>query len=97
MGATVYILRCANGRYYTGITRRDLAHRLHEHQSGLLDGYTARHRPLELAFSEHFEVIAEAVAFERQTKGWSRAKKEALIAGDYARLPALSRRGAKTR
>ena len=93
MGSSVYILRCANGSYYVGITDRDVETRFSEHQQGLHDGYTARNRPLELVHSEYFETIKDAIVCERRLKGWSRAKKEAWIAGRFDLLPGLSRRG----
>jgi putative endonuclease len=91
--AHVYMLRCRDGSYYIGVTRRaDVEERVGEHQAGLIAGYTSARRPVELVWSEEFARIDEAVAFERQVKGWSRAKKEALMRGDYEALPALSRR-----
>jgi putative endonuclease len=51
--------------------------------------------PVTLAFSEHYERIDEAIAAERRIKGWSRAKKQAYMRGDFAALPALSKRGPK--
>jgi putative endonuclease len=97
-GAWVYILRCADGAYYTGSTRASLEKRVCEHNSGELGGFTARRRPVALVYSEHFDRITDAIAAERQIKGWSRRKKEALIRKDYAALPQLSRRsrGART-
>jgi putative endonuclease len=69
-----------------------VARRLSEHQSGQYPGYTARRRPVALVWSAHFDQIVEAIAFERQIKGWGRAKKEALIAGEWDRLPDLASR-----
>lgn len=57
----------------------------------MFDGYTSDRRPVELVFSEYFERILDAIAMERRIKGWSRAKKETLIAGDFDRLRELSR------
>ena len=92
MGAWLYILRCADGSYYTGTTRADLDKRVDEHQDGAFDGYTAQRLPVALVYSQFFDRITDAIAAERQIKGWSRAKKEALIAGDLHRLKAASRR-----
>ena len=92
MSAWLYILKCADGSYCTGTTRADLEKRVGEHRAGLFDGYTAQRRPVRLVYSEYFDRITDAIAAERQIKGWSRAKKEALIAGDFARLRAESRR-----
>ena len=90
MSAFVYILRCADGSYYVGSTRANVEERLAQHQSGIFDGYTARRRPVTLVFAEEFERITDAIAAERQVKGWRRDKKEALIRRDWAALPALS-------
>ncbi len=92
MNATLYILRCADGSYYVGITRDSLEKRLGEHEAGTFDGYTARRRPVNLVFHQHFERIEDAVAAERQVKGWRREKKEALIRSDFASLPLLASR-----
>lgn len=92
MGAWLYILRCADGSYYAGTTRTDLETRIGQHSAGTFGGYTAKRLPVKLVYSEHFEQIVDAIATERQVKRWSRAKKEALIAGDFARLRSLARR-----
>ena len=94
-GAFIYILRCVDGSYYTGITRRSVEERVSEHAQGLVDSYTSRRLPVELVFSEHYERIDEANAAERRIKGWSRAKKEAYMRGDFERLSELARRKAK--
>lgn len=91
MSAFVYILRCRTGSYYTGSTRTLLEQRVAEHNTGAYGGYTARRRPVKLAFAQEFDRIVDAIAAERQIKGWSRAKKEALISGDMALLRVLSR------
>ncbi|WP_204317081.1 GIY-YIG nuclease family protein, partial [Klebsiella aerogenes] len=54
--------------------------------------YTSRRRPVALVRSGHFDSIIEAIAFERQLKGWPRAKKEALIEGRFEDLPVLASR-----
>lgn len=91
--AWVYILRCSDGSYYAGSARGpDMERRFAEHQNAELGGYTASRRPVELVFCEGFERIEDAVSAERRIKGWSRAKKEALIAGALDKLPQLSRR-----
>jgi putative endonuclease len=95
-GASIYILHCADGSYYTGVTRRSVDERVSEHAQGLDEGcYTFRRRPVTLAHAEHYSRIADAVAAERRIKGWSRAKKEAYIRGDYAALIALAKRRGK--
>jgi putative endonuclease len=87
MSAWLYMLRCADSSYYVGTTRINLETRIAEHQSGTFDSYTARRRPVTLVFQQHFERVEDAVAAERQVKGWRRAKKEALIRGDFEALP----------
>jgi putative endonuclease len=65
-----------------------------QHQAGEGGDYTARRRPVRLVWHEHFELITEAISVERQIKGWSRVKKEALIGSDWQALSALARRRA---
>ena len=90
----VYILKCADDSYYVGSHRGpDPAIREAEHNDGLdRYAYTYARRPVRLAWSEEFEDPTQAVAFERKLKGWSRAKKEAVINGEWKLLPDLSRR-----
>jgi putative endonuclease len=90
MGAYLYILRCADGSYYVGTTRASLEERIAQHDAGTFDGYTARRRPVTLVFQQDFDRITDAIAAERQVKGWRRAKKEALIRGEWEALRALS-------
>jgi putative endonuclease len=85
-------LLCADGSYYTGTARSGLEQRIAEHNAGKYGGYTAQRRPVTLAYSQWFDRITDAIAAERQVKGWSRAKKEALIRGDLQCLPELSKR-----
>ena len=92
-GAYLYIVLCADGSYYTGTARLGLEQRIAEHNSGAYGGYTAERRPVKLVFSQWFEHISEAIAAERRVKGWSRAKKEALIRNDYEAIRMLSKRG----
>ena len=80
-----------HGSYYTGVTN-DVERRFYEHQEGLIEGcYTHDKRPLELMHVEEFTDIIEAICREKQIKGWSRRKKEAIIAGDYEELVKLSK------
>ncbi len=91
-GCWFYILRCADDSYYTGTSRSDdLETRISQHSQGTFDGYTAKRRPVTLVYSVHFDSIVDAIAYERQVKGWSRAKKEALIRGDFEALQRLSK------
>ncbi|HET7803026.1 MAG TPA: GIY-YIG nuclease family protein [Pseudolabrys sp.] len=93
MGAYVYMLSCADGSYHVGsATGSDLNRRISEHQSGLRPGYTQLRRPVQLVWSEYFDRITDAIAAERQLKGWSRAKKSALINGDWLSLHLHSKR-----
>ena len=94
-GAHVYMLRCSDGSYYVGSARHGLERRLSEHNSGAFGGYTSKRLPVAIVWSEHFLNITDAIAVERQIKGWSRAKKEALIRGDFGALRVLAKRGGK--
>jgi putative endonuclease len=91
-GAYAYMLRCADGTYYVGSARLGLERRLAEHNAGTFGGYTSKRRPVSLVWSQHFLDITDAIAVERQIKGWSRAKKEALIRQDYELIQLLSKR-----
>jgi putative endonuclease len=91
-GAYLYFA-CADGSHYTGTARLGLEQRVAEHNPGAYGGCTAQRRPVTLVFSQWFERIADAIVAERQVKGWSRAKKEALMRGEFERLPELSTRG----
>ena len=84
MPYVVYILECADGSYYTG-SAANLSKRLWEHETGASSSaYTYSRRPVKLVWaSEEVARYSDALRFERQIKGWSRAKKEALIRGSY--------------
>ena len=93
MSIYVYMLRCSDGSYYVGsATGHDLSVRISQHNAGAFPGYTFSRRPVVLVWSEHFERITDGIAMERRLKGWSRAKKEALIRGDWGDLRRLARR-----
>jgi tRNA/rRNA methyltransferase len=92
---STYLLQCADGSYYVGHTD-DLEHRIAGHQAGEIPGYTQSRRPLVLLWSEAFPTREEALAVEQQIKGWSRAKKEALIRGHADTVKALSRKSFDT-
>jgi putative endonuclease len=85
----MYILECADGSYYTGSTW-NLEKRLWEHQSGLGANYTAKHLPVKLVYCEEGDSIEAAYRREKQIQGWSRKKKQALIAGDTNALHRLA-------
>ena len=86
----VYLLRCADGSYYAGHTE-NLEVRLGQHQQGICCDWTSRRRPVELVWCEAAASRYEALAFERRIKGWTRAKKEALIAANWNRIGWLAR------
>jgi putative endonuclease len=88
--AYVYILRCADGSYYVGSARGSLDRRLEEHAAGINCRYTKSRRPVTLVWSQAFQQITDAIAAERQIKGWTRAKKEAFIRGDFEALRVLA-------
>jgi len=92
MSFWVYILRCADNSYYTGHTD-NLEQRIARHAAGEIEGYTSMRLPVTVVFSEEFPTREEALACERQIKGWSRKKKEALMRGDWAEVSRLARRG----
>jgi putative endonuclease len=95
MGAFVYMLLCADDSFYVGsATGDDLSKRIAEHETGAYRGYTSKRRPVRLVWSEHFERILDAIAAERKIKGWSRAKKQALIKSDWKAIIKLSKRRA---
>ena len=96
MGFWVYLLRCRDGTYYTGHSE-DVEARVAQHQSGTIKGFTSSRLPVKLMWCAEFPSRYEAIAVERQIKGWSRAKKEALIAGDWERLSQLARNRQETR
>ena len=85
----VYMLRCADDSFYVGVTN-DLERRLGQHQYGWDEEcYTHTRRPVVLAHSSEFHDVLQAIAWEKQLKGWSRAKKRALINGDFALIRKL--------
>ena len=90
MSFWAYMLHCADRSFYVGHTE-DLEARVAAHQSGLLPGYTATRRPVTPVWSQDFATRYEALQAERQIKGWSRAKKLALIRGDWDRISSLAR------
>ena len=89
--AWVYILECADGSYYTGHTT-NLELRLAEHKAGEIEGWTRHRLPVDLVFAQEMPTKDEAFLAERRIKGWSRAKKEALIAGDWDTVHQLAKK-----
>ena len=87
----VYILECSDKSYYTGVTN-DLETRMWEHETGFNPRcYTFKRRPLILRYSIHHTDIMQAIAWEKQIKGWSRKKKEALFNEDWEEIKKLAK------
>ena len=87
----VYILECSDKSYYTGVTN-NLERRLLEHETGFNPGcYTFKRRPLILKYSIHVTDIKQAIEWEKQIKGWSRKKKEALFKEDWEEIKKLAK------
>jgi putative endonuclease len=91
MSFWMYMLRCVDDSYYVGHTD-NLEQRIFAHAQGAVpDCYTESRRPVSLAYSHAFPTRYEALAMERRVKGWSRAKKEALMRGDWAEISRLAK------
>ncbi len=90
MAFWAYILRCADGQYYTGHTD-NLDRRFAEHQHGGYCDFTTRRMPVTLFWYQDFPSRYEALSAELKIKKWSRAKKEALAEGDWKRLSFYAR------
>ncbi len=89
MKAWMYILKCADGSYYTGSTN-NLDFRIAQHNAGEGSNHTRERRPVELVYFEEFQRIDDAFRREKQIQGWSRKKKDTLILGQVEKLPGLS-------
>ncbi len=88
---TVYIVECHDGAYYVGVTN-DLERRLWEHNTGFdKKSFTYKRRPVELKYYESCSDINQAITYEKQLKGWSRKKKQALFKEDFTELKRLSK------
>jgi putative endonuclease len=88
---TVYIIECRDDAYYIGVTN-DLDRRLWEHNTGFNEKcFTYKRRPVELKYFETTNDIRQAILREKQLKGWSRKKKEALFKEDWQELKRLSK------
>ena len=86
----VYILKCSDNTYYTGVTN-NLELRIIQHNEGKNpNSYTFKRRPVELVYANQFKYIDKAIAFEKQLKGWSRKKKEAIINDNWSELKNLA-------
>jgi len=87
----VYIVECKDGSYYTGITN-DYERRLWEHNTGIdKKCYTFERRPVELKYCVHCEDVNQAIEWEKQIKGWSRKKKQALFKDDWKEIQRLAK------
>jgi predicted GIY-YIG superfamily endonuclease len=92
----VYMLQCADGSFYVGVTS-DLELRIAQHRDGAFPScYTYMRRPLLLVWSQDFKDADDAIRCEKQIKGWRRAKKAALISGNWELIRTLSRAHAST-
>jgi predicted GIY-YIG superfamily endonuclease len=87
----VYILRCCDGSFYTGLTN-NIEQRIAEHNNRQGGEYTALRIPVELVFLESFPSKSEAIILERQIKGWSRKKKLALVEGNWSKISQLAKK-----
>ncbi len=85
----VCILRCADGSLYVGHTR-DLDRRTAQHATGEAAEYTRERLPIQLVYVSECGSRLDAFQRERQLKKWSRAKKEALIAGRWDEVRRLA-------
>jgi putative endonuclease len=90
MSFWAYMLHCADRSFYVGHTD-DIEHRMAQHRHGEIKGYTCTRLPGTLVWSQEFTSRYEALQAERQIKGWSRAKKLALIRGDWPLVSALAK------
>jgi len=84
------MLHCRGGLFYVGHTD-NLEARIGQHQSGAVPGFTRTYAPVRLVWSQDFPSRIEALEAERRIKGWSRAKKLALIRGDWALISTLAK------
>jgi predicted GIY-YIG superfamily endonuclease len=87
---TVYILRFSNDNLYIGQTS-NLLQRLKDHSTKTTRGskFSKDNGDFELVYQENYLTLLEAMRREKQLKGWKRAKKEALVAGDLKLLKRL--------
>ena len=85
-----YLLHCADRSFYTGHTE-DLETRIAQHEAGAILNHMQNRRPIKLVWSQDSGTPMEALEAERQIKGWSRARKLALIRKDWKLIPSLAR------
>jgi predicted GIY-YIG superfamily endonuclease len=87
----LYMLKCSDLSYYIGITT-DLEKRIAEHRAKLGAAYTVIRLPVQVVYTQSFASKDEAIAAERQLKGWSRKKKEAFLKNDWKEISVLSKK-----
>lgn len=85
------MLKCSDNSYYVGLTF-NLEKRIAEHRAKLGGSYTSIRLPIEVVYVQDFASKDEALAAERQLKGWSRAKKDAFLKGDWSKISQLSKK-----
>src|SRR5579872_4344480 len=90
----IYILECADKSYYVGHTN-NVEERIRQHEVNEFISYTSSRLPIKLIFVQEFMTRDEAFLMERKLKGWSRAKKEALMRGDFETISKLARNKSK--
>ncbi len=76
----IYIMASRSRVLYTGVTN-DLARRASQHKLGLIAGFTSKYRVTRLVHFEEFSDIRDAIAREKEIKGWKRSRKISLVAG----------------
>ena len=92
----IYILQYSDSSYYTGMTS-NLDKRIEEHHTGAYPNcFTFSRRPVILKYTEVYKLVYDAISREKQIKGWSRKKKEALMRGDYDELKLLAKNRVKS-
>ncbi len=86
----VYIVECSDKSYYVGVTN-DVQNRIRQHNEGINPtSYTHSRRPVVLKYVAHYQDINQAISWEKQIKGWSRKKKQALMVGNWDEIVRLS-------
>ncbi|MFH0773850.1 MAG: GIY-YIG nuclease family protein [bacterium] len=84
------MVKCKDNSYYVGVTN-NVGKRIWEHNNSTISGYTQKRRPVTLVYFQEFKDINDAIAFEKQLKGWRRLKKDALVKRDITTLKNLSK------
>lgn len=86
----VYIVKCIDGSYYTGMTN-DIDCRIQQHNEGYNPTcYTYKRRPVVLMYWQRFQHVKDAIDWEKQVKGWNRKKKEALFTENWEEVKKLA-------